>query len=195
MKKLALCVFAILAAISATAAAWQMDQQRMAEKMVRLHVVANSDTPEDQAMKLIVRDAVVAVTEKMEILELESALPEIERAALKTLRNNGCSDPVRVTLALERFPTRIYETFSLPAGVYRALRVTIGDGAGQNWWCVAFPSICFRATTAELEAAAVSAGFSEKEVALITEESAGYVFKFKTLELLAQLKNWLFDEK
>ena len=108
------------------------------------------------------------------------------------LREQGSGDPVTVSLGEERFPTRLYDNFALPAGVYRSLRVTIGAGEGHNWWCVAFPSICFRATAAEVQDAAVSAGFTGEEVRLITGDGGGYVLKFKALELLERLKAWLF---
>ena len=192
MKRLILFFFAVLAALTATAAALQLDQQALAGKLIRLHVVANSDSDEDQAVKLQVRDAVLAVTEGLDRQELEQALPAIQAAAEQCLADLGRRDRVQVSLGQERFPTRLYDSFSLPAGVYTALRVTIGAGEGQNWWCVAFPSICFRATAADLEAAAVSAGFTGEEIALITEADEGYVLKFKLLELLAQLKDWMF---
>ena len=98
-----------------------------------------------------------------------------------------------MSLAKEQFPTRFYENFALPAGVYTTLRITIGSGEGQNWWCVAFPSICFRATAAELEEAAVSAGFTTEEYRLITGDGEGYVLKFKLLELLDRLKQHLIS--
>lgn len=192
MKRLIIFTAALLAALTATAAALQLDQQTLAGKLIRLHVVANSDSEQDQAVKLQVRDAVLEVTKDLDREELEQALPNIQAAAEACLRDLGCRDAVTVTLGQERFPTRLYENFSLPAGVYTALRVTIGEGEGQNWWCVAFPSICFRATTADLEAAAVSAGFTGEEIALITEANEGYVLKFKLLELLDRLKAWLF---
>ena len=192
MKRLIIFTAALLAALTATAAALQLDQQTLAGKLIRLHVVANSDSEQDQAVKLQVRDAVLEVTKDLDREELEQALPNIQAAAEACLRELGCRDAVTVTLGQERFPTRLYENFSLPAGVYTALRVTIGEGEGQNWWCVTFPSICFRATTADLEAAAVSAGFTGEEIALITEANEGYVLKFKLLELLDRLKAWLF---
>lgn len=199
-KRLILCFTALLAAVFCTAAALQSQQQEMAGKLIRLHVVANSDRSEDQAVKLQVRDAVLAVTEP--VLEktsqpeqaLVSALPEIRTAAEGCLRENGFSEQVTVSFGMERFPTRVYEGFSLPAGVYRSLRVTIGEGAGHNWWCVVFPSICFRATAAELEQAAAAAGLTGEEVQLITGAGEGYVLKFKAMELLEQMKQWLFSE-
>lgn len=100
-------------------------------------------------------------------------------------------DTVRVSFGDERFPTRYYDNFALPAGVYRSLRVTIGEGQGQNWWCVVFPSICFLATAAEMEEAAQVAGLTEGEIRLITEAQDRYALKFKSLELLQQIKQKL----
>lgn len=181
------------------AAAMQQEQQILADKLVRLHVVANSDTDADQAEKLEVRDAVLAVTEPLvrqandPRQSLSEALPEIQAAAEACLRAKGSDRPVSVTLGKERFPTRCYDNFALPAGVYPSLRVTIGAGEGRNWWCVAFPSVCFCATAEELETAAVSAGFTREEVRLITEDGQDYVLKFKVLELLNELKSRLFS--
>ena len=90
----------------------------------------------------------------------------------------------------EVFPTREYETFSLPAGTYTSLRVTIGEGSGHNWWCVVFPSICMSASMEEFEEAALTAGMTDGEIKLITEESDGYVLKFKSMELLQKVKDW-----
>ena len=174
-KRMILCAALLLSAVTVSAAALQREQQALAGKLIRLHVVANSDSREDQRIKLLVRDAVLEVTEGLSREALICALPEIEAAATDKLRELGREEPVRVSLAMERFPTRVYESFSLPAGTYEALRVTIGNGRGQNWWCVAFPSLCFRATTAELKEAAVSAGFTSDEVKLITEDGGTYV--------------------
>jgi len=189
-----LFVMALLAALLATAAAMQQEQQMLAGKLIRLHVVANSDTPRDQELKLMVRDAILNVTsgqlldrEDAEI-QLRAMLPEIQKAAENCLRAHGCQDSVQVTLGREGFSTRVYPTFSLPAGVYRSLRVRIGAGEGQNWWCVVFPSICFRATASDLAEAAEVAGFTQEEIRLITGESSGYELKFKTWELLQALK-------
>lgn len=192
MRRWMMFAVVLLTAMSASAAALQREQQSFSEKMIRLHVVANSNSDEDQAIKLQVRDAVLEAAEGVTRATLPDALPKLQIVAEDCLRSLGSSCPVTVSLGSERFPTRVYDNFSLPAGVYTALRVTIGAGEGENWWCVAFPSICFRATAADLEHAAVSAGFTEQEVALITEAHQGYVLKFKVLELLEQLKEWLF---
>lgn len=191
-KRVVLLVVLLLAAMTSTAAILQRQQLLLSEKIIRLHVVANSDSDEDQQVKLLVRDAVIAKLEGIERDVLPSLLTDIEQAALECLQRQGRNDRVQVTLGIEKFPTRVYETFSLPSGTYTSLRITIGEGAGQNWWCVAFPSICFCATAAEFETMAVSAGFTEKEICLITEESSPYQIKFKSLELLDRLKSMLF---
>lgn len=165
-------------------------QEDLADRVVRLHVLANSDSQEDQALKLLVRDVVLERAES--ILEgtlnrreaeslLRGQLLELERLALRVVRESGYAYPVTVELADTEFPTREYDGFSLPAGEYLALRVLIGEAEGQNWWCVVFPPLC-TAAVADLPETALSAGLEEEDVALITEDSAGYVLKFKLVE-------------
>ena len=164
----------------------QTQQRQLAEKLVRLHVVANSDSPSDQAIKLRVRDAVLAAAEPVlgsaddPDQALAAELPALKCAAAEMLRALGREESVSVTLQNERFPTRDYETFSLPAGVYRTLRVTIGAGEGHNWWCVIFPPLCAQA--AGLSERAVQA-LSDDDVRLVTESDGGYVVRFRLLEL------------
>lgn len=166
-------------------------QQNLADKVVRLHVLANSDSEEDQALKLRVRDVVLAQAEEllggsMNRAEAESLLRgqllELERLALQTVREEGYSYSVTVELADTDFPTRDYGGFTLPAGEYLALRVLIGEAEGQNWWCVVFPPLCTAAAVDVSETALVG-GLEEEEVALITEESAEYVLKLKIVEI------------
>ena len=174
-------------------------QQALSDKLIRLHVVAHSDEAEDQAIKLKVRDAVLQETER--ILDgaadpkaaLLAQLDEIETAANACLDTEGVSERAVVTMGRELFPTREYETFALPAGTYTSLRVTIGSGQGHNWWCVVFPSICLSASMEEFDEAAEAAGLTDGEIHLITEDSDGYVLKFKSMELLQELKNFLFE--
>ena len=195
MKKLTLFLLFLMAGISVTAASLQLQQRSFSEKMIRMHIVANSDTREDQQLKLQVRDAVLNVVQGAESkTELSRCLPQVASAAQACLREHGSDDRVCVTLKKERFPTRIYDVFSLPAGVYTALRVTIGDGAGHNWWCVAFPSICLQAAS-DWEETARTAGFSSSEIDLITEDGTAYVLKFKALEWLEELKVHLANNK
>ena len=171
-------------------------QEELGRKVIRLHVIANSDSPEDQALKLRVRDRVLARAQ--EILEqsadmeqaeqaLTAALPELTREARETLAAEGCAQPVQARLEPAEFPTKDYDGFSLPAGKYLALRVIIGQGAGQNWWCVVFPPLC-TAAASDVPAVALDAGLTDQEVALITETDEGYILKFKSVELWQALK-------
>lgn len=171
-------------------------QEELGRKVIRLHVIANSDSPEDQALKLRVRDRVLARAQ--EILEqsadmeqaeqaLTTALPELTREARETLAAEGCAQPVQARLEPAEFPTKDYDGFSLPAGKYLALRVIIGQGAGQNWWCVVFPPLC-TAAASDVPAVALDAGLTDQEVALITEADEGYILKFKSVELWQTLK-------
>ena len=178
-------------------AALQAQSQRMAEKIIRLHVVANSDSDADQAVKLCVRNAVLrealsgASDAKQAIL---TDLPALEAAANAELRRQGSGDTACVSFRRELFPTRDYDTFSLPSGVYQSLRVTIGEGAGRNWWCVIFPSLCVPATTDGFADAAAAGGFSDAEIGLMTRANGAYTVKFRSLELLQALKKYLFGE-
>ena len=165
-------------------------QDELADKVVRLHVLANSDSEEDQALKLRVRDAVLeqatAILEQSaDRREAESRLRgqllELERIAAKEIAAEGYDYPVTVNLENTDFPTKEYDGFTLPAGEYLALRVIIGEGKGQNWWCVVFPPLC-TAASADVPTSALAAGFSEEEVGLITEEDQCYVLKFKAVE-------------
>lgn len=178
----------------------QSQQQRMAEKLIRLHVVANSDAAEDQRVKLVVRDAVLAEAGALLAdasdarAAIAGGLPQLEAAANAALRAEGSADTARVSFRRELFPTRVYGTFSLPAGVYPSLRVTLGEGNGHNWWCVIFPSLCTPATADGFAAAAAAGGFTQAEIALMTQADESYSVKFRSLELLQALKTRLFGE-
>ena len=165
-------------------------QDELADKVVRLHVLANSDSEEDQALKLQVRDAVLDRAEEFLAQtssraeaegKLRGQLLEFERLAEAVVREAGYDYEVTAELTDTEFPTREYEGFTLPAGEYLALRILIGEAAGRNWWCVVFPPLC-TAATADVPASAMAAGFTEDEVRLITEEDRGYVLKFKAVE-------------
>ena len=190
----------LLAALTLTlCAVCQQSQQRLSQKLIRLHVVASSDEPDDQAVKLLVRDAVLQeaaiALENTDDPEaaLQAAIPALTRAANETLFLQESADTASVSLRRELFPTREYATFRLPAGVYRSLRVTIGKGEGRNWWCVVFPALCLPASSEELTEACFNAGLTEGEVAVLTEDTETVELEFKTLELLSKLKKLLWD--
>ena len=171
-------------------------QEQLSDKVVRLHVLANSDSEEDQALKLLVRDAILERAEDLlsksgdrEEAEglLRGRLLEFEQVAAAVIAQAGYNYPVRVELEDTQFPTKEYDGFTLPAGEYLALRVLIGEAKGQNWWCVVFPPLCTTASV-EVPASALEAGLSEEEVRLITEENTRYVLKFKAVEWWQQAK-------
>ena len=179
---------------------WSLQEQDALErKMIRLHVIANSDTDEDQALKLLVRDDVLETA--TDILEqscdmedaerrINEALADIESLAQAKVHLEGYDYSVSARLEQTEFPTKEYDGFSLPAGEYLALRVVIGEGDGQNWWCVVFPPLCTAAAT-DLEETAIATGLGEEDLSLITEEHQGYVLKFRSLELWENLRQRL----
>lgn len=183
---LALC-FTLLTGTWAGAAS-----SRVSEGLVRLHVIAASDDATEQAIKLDVRDAVLSYLEP----KLDSAADIAGAEALIEANLEGIAAAaesaaqgreVNVTLGEEYYPTREYDTFSLPAGRYQSLRVTLGEGAGHNWWCVVFPPLCL--TAAESEAA-----FEELDGetrAIISSDGGGVQFKFRLLELWGELMELL----
>lgn len=168
----------------------------LADQVLRLHVVANSDSQQDQALKLEVRDAILAQatpllagadSQRSAEEALAPHLEELARTGQAVLTAAGCGDRVTVALADAWFPTKVYDGFSLPAGTYRALRVVIGEGEGQNWWCVVFPPLCLASVTEEVTEAAALGGLSDDQVALITGQDGGYVLKFKLIEWWEEL--------
>lgn len=168
----------------------------LADQVLRLHVIANSDSASDQALKLEVRDAVLeqatpllagADSQRSAEAALLPHLEELAQAGQAVLTAAGCDDAVTVSLTDAWFPTKVYDGFSLPAGTYRALRVVIGQGEGQNWWCVVFPPLCLASVTEEVSEAAALSGLSDDQVALITGRDGGYVLKFKLIEWWEEL--------
>lgn len=180
--------------------AWSAQRQdALARKMIRLHVIANSDSAEDQALKLEVRDKVLNFTTNVlqrsvdmedAQMQLQDALDRIENIAQREIVNQGYDYPVTAQLTRTEFPLKEYDGFSLPAGEYMALRLVIGEGEGQNWWCVVYPPLCTAAAT-DMPRTAVAAGLTDDDVNLITEEDAGYVLRFRSVELWEQLRQWL----
>lgn len=167
------------------------EQAVLSEKLVRLHVLANSDAPADQQLKLQVRDAVLEASAGAITVD-EQLLEQLQAAAQKVVAQAGYDYPVEVRRERYYFDTRQYETFSLPAGEYDSVRVLIGEGTGKNWWCVMFPPLCAGICEADLEKIALSAGLSEKEISFICEEN-GYVLRFQLVDLWGKVVHKLRD--
>ena len=156
------------------------------EDTVRLHILANSDSAEDQAVKLVLRDEILkkygkqlSVFESVEKAEFELSemLPEIKVFSDGVLKELGYGAECEVTLSEEWYDTRSYDGFILPAGYYTSLRIIIGEGEGHNWWCVMFPPLC-------LDVACAESKYTPEEEILITKK---YNVKFKMLELISEI--------
>ena len=164
-------------------------QNELSGKVLRLHVIAASDEPEEQALKLRVRDAVLDYLSPLlkDAADRDAARAiasdELEniRAAAEAAAEGRA---VRVTLGQERYPLRRYEGFSLPAGTYESLRVVIGEGGGQNWWCIVFPPLCLEA----VEGDKLQSVMGREDYGIVTEEE-GYVLRFHLIEWWGEIMN------
>ena len=178
------------------------DRNQLNNGLIRFHVVANSDSQQDQAIKLQVRDAVLnsMASDLQNIANVDQAkeylqanLPKIRLLVDQTLDHLGFAGESSVSLCKETFDVRHYDTFSLPSGVYESLRIVIGEGLGRNWWCVSFPTLCMPATTTGFQDAAVSAGFSESLAQTLCHNQK-YEIRFFFLNQIGKLENILFQE-
>ena len=195
MKKAMQMFFALLLAFAAvnigrTGAALSS----LEHSVIRLHILANSDSTADQTEKLLVRDALLAqaadwIPAQADMAAgcaaLEAHLPEIRQTAEQTLREAGCGDAVAVTLEKTAFPARTYGDLTLPAGEYEALRVKIGEAAGQNWWCVMYPALCVPAADADPAESLDDAAYA---LAAHPEE---YEIRLKCVELFRAVSRWV----
>lgn len=165
------------------------------EKMLRMHVIANSDSEEDQRLKLKVRDAVLSagkeifdgsVTSAQAKEKIEPHIEYLESVALETIHSEGFNYDVNITIDNEYFNTRTYDNkVTLPAGNYNAIKVIIGEGKGQNWWCVMFPPMCLPSAVAECE---ISDVLTDDETEIVTETEK-YKFRFKIVEFFEEIFN------
>jgi stage II sporulation protein R len=184
---LGLVITILLSSISAFA----KDYEHIKETVLRFHILANSDSEADQALKLEVRDAVLAGTAEVfkeadnterAVAAAEEALPEIERIAKETIKAAGYSYPVHAEVTTMPFDTRVYGDITMPAGEYKAIRVTIGEAKGKNWWCVMFPQLCLPAFTEEQSEDVFNEFLSESEQDILRNPTK-YEGKFYILEM------------
>lgn len=172
---------------------WSLNcQQRLAGDVIRLHVIAQSDSAEDQALKLQVRDTVLEqATQWLDGVKdrdqaegiLRTHLMDLRDLAEQTVHSEGFDYEVDAWLSPETYPTRDYGTFALPGGEYMSLRIVIGEGEGHNWWCVVYPPLCTASAVGEMEEKAADAGISEGEIGLMTRSDQRYTVAFKSIEL------------
>lgn len=172
----------------------------IANNVFRLHVIANSDSEEDQNLKYKVRDNLLSYmneicenckTKQEAISLVEKSKENFKQIALDTIKKEGYSYDVNINIGNFEFPTKNYGDISLPAGFYDALRVEIGEAKGHNWWCVMFPPLCFVDVTSgvvpEESKELLENNLSEEEFALVSDSSDSEIqFKFKLLEFFNQ---------
>lgn len=165
------------------------NSQSIADKVFRLHIVANSDSAEDQSIKLKLRDYILVSTQDLfnaetldENIEIAKAnIDELKKSCESYLASIGCNYSVKVDVLEEYFDTRVYDDFTLPAGMYNSLKLEIGEGKGHNWWCIIFPSVCLSSCSKSM-----SEYLNEDEMNII---ESGYSPKFKIIEIYERIKN------
>jgi len=195
---LLLILFIFISAISYVSAV----SNNIANGVFRLHVIANSDSPEDQNLKYIVRDELIKYmntlakdcTSKQEVIEIaQNNISNFENIAKKTIQDNGFNYNVTVEIGNFDFPTKTYGDITLPAGTYDSLKIKIGKSEGQNWWCVMFPPLCFVDVTTgivpEESKKEMKEAMPEEEYSLISNTNNSEVnFKFKLIEFFENIK-------
>lgn len=196
MKKwiAAVCIGLTAAVVLQFSTGFAAECAQIRENVLRLHILANSDSEEDQTLKLKVRDRVLEETEELfyQADNLAAAkqsarqnLEEIRLAAEEEVERQGYDYPVKAEVVNMFFDTRVYEEFTLPAGHYDAVRITIGEAAGHNWWCMLYPSVCLPCATPRQE---LEENFTPEQ-ADIVEKPQEYEIQFAVVELWEKLKS------
>ena len=186
-----ICAFSYVNAVSSN----------IQDSVFRLHVIANSDSEEDQNLKYLVRDKVLEyinsvsnnLSSKKEVIEMaKENIDEIQEIAEKTIKENGYSYPVKLSIGNFAFPTKTYGDISFPSGMYDALKIEIGEAKGRNWWCVMFPPLCFVDVTSgivpEDSKEVIKESLSEEEYDLLSKNSSDINFKFKIVEMFQNIE-------
>ncbi len=198
VKRILLSLAAGLLAAGIAAMGWnlaQVGQQRegLTQSVLRLHIVADSDDPQDQAVKLAVRDALVSeygqTLSQAESLEQAQELagrllPRMLDTARQTAATQGCTLPITGEVGELSFPAVSYEGYTLPAGEYQAVRIQLGEGEGHNWFCVLYPAVCLDSSVALEE------GMSSQQKEMLTHPE-DYEIRFALLDGLMALWNWV----
>lgn len=185
-----ICAFSYVSAVSTD----------IQNSVFRLHVIANSDSAEDQNLKYIVRDKVLEYinsisgneSSKEDVIKLaRKNINEIQKIAEDTIIENGYNYSVKLNIGNFAFPTKTYGDISFPAGYYDALKIEIGEAKGRNWWCVMFPPLCFVDVTSgivpEESKETIKDNLSEEEYKLLSENSEDMNFKFKIVEMFQNI--------
>lgn len=208
-KKCIILLFLLLSFVSISAFSYvNAVSSNLSESVFRLHIIANSNSIEDQNLKYKVRDKIIETmnilsknsTSKEEIIQIaEDNLSFFKQIAEEVIAENGYNYSIKVSIGNFSFPTKTYGDISLPAGFYDALRIEIGEAEGQNWWCVMFPPLCFVDVSSgivpEDSKEILQEELSDEEFMVISEQTPEVQFKFKLLELFSNVANTLTAKK
>ncbi len=202
MRMIFICLCVVILIVSALYL-WDVlsDKTVLQDNVIRLHIVANSDEENDQNIKLKVRDAIMHhLNQTMDKIPgaqeakqyLQSQLPKFEAIAKDVLAEFGITENVKVTFEPNAFETRVYDTFTLPAGIYDSLRIVIGSGEGKNWWCVIFPTLCTPVSREDAYEVAVTSGLDTSLCGAITGKRE-YQVRFFLLDWFGKIQNFFFS--
>lgn len=201
LKAIDIAVFVTLLICIGATVSFEKSCEGIREDILRLHVIANSDSAKDQQLKLKVRDAIINSSEaSLEGCEdiisaknkVTSALSYFESIARQCVYSQGYDYEVSLCLEKSYFPTRVYENITLPAGYYNALKVIIGKGEGKNWWCVMFPSLCLPGAYKREDK--LKQVLNDKELDLVTANPS-YEVRFWLIEKYYDVKNAFYNKK
>ncbi len=191
--KLSLC-FGLICAVLLSMTNFNALCDDLRQNILRLHIIANSDSSADQELKLKIRDRILEETsdvfanaESLSVAEtkVQNELSHFSEIANQVIKENGFNYKAEVSLGDCFFETRHYDTFSLPAGNYHSLIIKLGEAKGKNWWCVIFPSVCIpAASNSDLRDSV------KEKSAQVAEQSDRYIIKFKTVEIYEKIKNF-----
>lgn len=191
MKRVIICIIGCLVVMGFLYA--EKVQGEISDSVIRLHILANSNLPEDQAKKLKVRDFVLEnYGEKLKAETKEEALNEIYKNLPQMLKDVAefSGEKVKISVCESEFPTKNYGSFSFPSGKYLSLKIILGNGEGDNWWCVMYPPLCFENLACVTDQSILKEILTKEEFELITKSSKSALFKFKTVEIWNKLKNY-----
>lgn len=199
MKKLVVVSCVFIALFFFTVAYAKNTHSDIADSVIRLHIVANSNSDFDQNVKLKIRDGILSSfsfnADNIDDLkeEIEEKLPQIELFANNLLEKENAGYCADAKLCINNFPTKEYGNIKLPCGKYTALKILLGDAVGENWWCVMFPPLCFTDNaTGYIDASSdeiLKNNLTDEQYRLITSEDTEIQIKFKLVELVNKIKN------
>ncbi len=197
-KALSLSImFGLVTAVFLSIASFDTACEDLRDNILRLHIIANSNSAIDQELKLEIRDGILNKSEELlcgadcydaAIINAKSSLEKVEEIANDIIKEKGFDYTAAARIGDSYFETREYEDFTLPAGVYKSLIIDLGKSEGQNWWCVIFPEICLPAASD----ASLTDSVSEKSASIATHNER-YIMKFKAVEIYENIKNFIFQ--